>query len=277
MFKTIILTVLLPFFIGACSSIEGRSDLANELAEANGFKSAEIKGGSFVLAAFYKFKAPEQPLHVYIEGDGVAWVNRTQISGNPTPRNPIALRLAVRDSAPNVLYIARPCQYVSMAKNRRCNENYWTCDRFAPEVIRSVNDAVSLGKERANASGVHLFGYSGGGAVAVLVAAERNDVKSIRTAAGNLDHKLLNKKAKVSPLTGSLNPADVARDLKLIPQIHFAGAKDKTVPPFVSKSYLKKAGAGACIKTRIVQNTTHSKGWVKSWKRLLKMPLPSCD
>jgi hypothetical protein len=33
-------------------------------------------------------------LRVYIEGDGFAWKSRTQPSGNPTPHNPVALKLA---------------------------------------------------------------------------------------------------------------------------------------------------------------------------------------
>ena len=36
--------------------------------------------------------------------------------------------------------------------------------------------------------GIHLIGYSGGGAIAVLTASRREDVLSVRTIAANLDH-----------------------------------------------------------------------------------------
>ena len=32
-------------------------------------------------------------------------------SDNPTPVNPMLLKLATMDKRPNIVYIARPCQY----------------------------------------------------------------------------------------------------------------------------------------------------------------------
>ena len=54
---------------------------------------------------------PVDEVHVYIEGDGYAWATTTDPSDDPTPINPLALRLAAVDDAPNVLYLARPCQF----------------------------------------------------------------------------------------------------------------------------------------------------------------------
>ncbi len=48
---------------------------------------------------------------VYIEGDGRAYVNRRTPSNDPTPGNPMALRLALADPSLRVLYLGRPCQY----------------------------------------------------------------------------------------------------------------------------------------------------------------------
>ena len=36
------------------------------------FKSAELKGGEFVLRVYYRFDHPGEPVQVYIEGDGKA-------------------------------------------------------------------------------------------------------------------------------------------------------------------------------------------------------------
>jgi len=55
--------------------------------------------------------------------------------------------------------------------------------RFAPEVINSFSRAIDTLKEKSGAKYVELVGYSGGGAIAVLVAAGRSDVVGVRTVA----------------------------------------------------------------------------------------------
>ncbi len=50
-------------------------------------------------------------INIYIEGDGFAWVSRKKKSLDPTPKTPMALKLASMDGSSNVIYIARPCQY----------------------------------------------------------------------------------------------------------------------------------------------------------------------
>jgi hypothetical protein len=55
-------------------------------------------------------------------------------------------------------------------------------------VISASNQAVDALKQRYGAQEIVLVGYSGGGAVAALVAARRTDVVRLVTVAGNLDH-----------------------------------------------------------------------------------------
>lgn len=130
--------------------------------------------------------------------------------------------------SPNVVYIARPCQFTR--NDPACRSTYWTDRRFSEDVIASMNHAVDV--LRAPAAGpVHLVGFSGGGAVAALVAARRGDVASLRTVAGNLDHRALNAHHRVSPMPASLNAVDVAPRLAAVPQAHFVGTKDDVVPP----------------------------------------------
>ena len=46
---------------------------------------------------------------------------------------------------------------------------------------------------------LELIGYSGGAAVAVLLAARRNDVKIIRTVARDLNHELMSEYHHTTP------------------------------------------------------------------------------
>ena len=47
-----------------------------------------------------------------IEGDGAEWPGKFQPPADPTPDNPLTLRLALRDPDTPVAYIGRPCQYL---------------------------------------------------------------------------------------------------------------------------------------------------------------------
>ena len=216
-------------------------------------------------------------LRVYIEGDGFAWINRNRISPDPTPRNPVGLKLAAADGATPLLYVARPCQFGGIATNPRCTEKYWTSHRFAPEVIEATSVVIDQVKKAAGATAIELVGYSGGGAVAVLVAARRPDVTSIRTVAGNLDHVTLHRRKQVSPLSGSLNAADVATQVSTIPQIHFVGAQDDIIGAYVAESYRNRAAASNCIAIQTIPGTTHGGGWEDMWPRLLAAQLPNCN
>ena len=62
-------------------------------------------------------------VNIYIEGDGRAWLNKNRPSLDPTPKNSLALKLAEIDPAPNVIYLARPCQYSKLIKKRLAHKN----------------------------------------------------------------------------------------------------------------------------------------------------------
>ena len=95
---------------------------------------------------------------------------------DPTPVNPLALQLALRDPSGAAVYLARPCQFVAAPDKRECARAYWTEQRFSPAVIAASLEAISQLKQRYGAQRLVLVGYSGGGAVASLVAAQRGDV-----------------------------------------------------------------------------------------------------
>jgi dienelactone hydrolase len=208
-------------------------------------------------------------LTVYIEGDGLAWINGSTPSLDPTPLNPLALRLALRDPSGAAVYLARPCQFVTGAQRRGCQRKYWTSHRFAPEVIEASSSAIEQLKQRFAAERLVLVGYSGGGAVAALIAAQRRDVMRLVTVAGNLDHRAWTADLHLSALDGSLNPADAWRRLQSVPQIHFVGGQDRVLGESVVESYRARFAPGPAPTVRVLPTFDHHCCWVERWPDLL--------
>ena len=245
-----------------------RMSVADGIAGKAGFTKEYIKAGDFTLMTYQRFNRRSDSINIYIEGDGRAWETKYRLSDDPTPSNPVALRLAVADPADNIAYIARPGQY-PLSGIPECGSKYWSGFRFAEEVINSFNRTIDRLKEKSRARHVELVGYSGGGAIAVLVAARRSDVVALRTVAGNLNPKAFCKYHHVSRLEGSMDPMDVAQETLLLPQRHFVGAKDLVVPEFIAQSFVKQEGDRTYDRITIVAGATHSNGWQEHWKELL--------
>jgi poly(3-hydroxybutyrate) depolymerase len=140
-------------------------------------------------------------------------------------------------------------------------------------VIIATGHVVDYYLNKVNTKILELIGYSGGGAVAALLAAERSDVISLRTVAGNLDHDAVNRYQGVDRMPESLNPIDIAEKLKLLPQMHFIGKKDKIVPAAIAEDFANRTG-GICSGITYINGVTHEKGWAEHWPSLLKVPLP---
>lgn len=245
---------------------------ADALAQAAGLQREPVSAPPFLLTAYARVTRADQPLTIYIEGDGQAWRNRYEPSGDPTPRRALGLSLAAADRSANVVYLARPCQFTAMADNPHCGVAYWTGKRFAPEVITAMDAAITHYASRTPGQRIHLVGYSGGGAIAVLVAARRQDIATLRTVAGNLDHDAVNRWHRVSPMPDSLNPINVAARVAHIPQIHFSGADDKIVPLVIAQKFV--ARAGTCASVHSVDGLSHEGDWAALWPQLLMLRLP---
>jgi pimeloyl-ACP methyl ester carboxylesterase len=248
---------------------------AKQLAVQAGFQESVLSNAQFDLVAFSKpSKQVNSVLVIYIEGDGRAWKTAALPSDNPTPTNPLALRLAIQDQRPAVAYLARPCQFITFP-SRGCSEKLWTSARFSPAVIENMNEAVEKLKREYGASELTLIGYSGGGAIATLIAAKRTDIKSIITVAGNLDTDAWVKLYRLEPLSESVNPASVTRSIRNIPQIHYVGAKDDVIPPAISQSFLQKMGSPNKAKVIELPNYGHVCCWTELWTELLKDAAPN--
>ena len=262
-------------FLPGCATLASSFDpqfTADQIAGKNRFHKEIIPTQIFTLTTYSRLETPGKPLTVYIEGDGRAWLSKNLLSKDPTPFHPMVLELAALDPSPNVVYLARPCQYDNLAFQKPCGPEYWSDKRFSEEVISSMNEAVDFFAEKAAASQVHLVGYSGGAAVAVLITERRQDIVSLRTVAGNLDPEALNRHHRVSPLSGSLDPIQAAPKISSIPQRHFIGANDKVVPPSVSENFLRASEDSACVKVTTVEGAGHHSGWAEKWKELIGMP-----
>jgi dienelactone hydrolase len=230
----------------------------------------DIEAPPFLLRSYARIDRPESgTARVYIEGDGLAWLSRSRPSPDPTPINPVALSLANADNAANVVYLARPCQYNRTSTGRSCADRYWRSSRFAPEVIASFSKALDHIKAEHKLGAFELVGFSGGGAVALLVASERRDIRGIITVAGTLDTDAFTLHHGVSPLRGSLNPARIARRVNQLPQLHVIGGSDRIVPRQIYESYRMAAGASDAISVLIVPEVDHETGWFELWPSIL--------
>ena len=274
----VLCALTIGLFVSACggSTIEMRQEIAQRIAAPSWMVKRQIPAGAFALTVYERMHERFAPANIYIEGDGLAWLSRTRKSFDPTPKNPVALHLAPRDKADNLVYLARPCQYSGRLDGAICDDAYWGQKRFAPEVIESYMAALDEIKKRYDIQGFNLVGYSGGAAVAALLAAERDDILSLRTVAGNLDHQAHSAYHDVSVLQDSLNPVDYTAHLALLPQYHFTGAHDTVVPSTIVQGYMNALPEGHCAKHEVVSDVDHETGWVDQWPDLLAKR-PVCD
>lgn len=209
-----------------------------------------------------------ETLHVYIEGDGLAWITPSLVSSDPTPINPLALKLAVQDSAQCRIYLARPCQY--LGSDTACDSRYWTSHRFSTTVVDSYSEVFDTIKKHYDVSSFTLFGYSGGGTIATLLAARREDVAELISVAGNLDTAHWARRHSLTPLYGSLNPADYAAELENIEQIHLLGGKDTVIDTSEFSSYHNHFKDKSRIRSRVFPGFDHACCWDKEWPAILQ-------
>jgi hypothetical protein len=242
---------------------------ADFVGRSNHFTKRLVKGGDFWLTTYQRISNKSLPYVFYIEGDGYAFSSKYSISENPTPSSPMLLKLAALDDRPNVVYIARPCQYTPISYNPTCNQSYWTDKRMSKKMVDSINEVIET---LNHDTPFNLVGFSGGGGIAVLIAAQNNNVKDIITLSGNLDHVSFNKFHNARPMIGSLNPIDYAARIAKIPQLHVSGGKDNITPPFIADKYVK-ASNSTCVHQAIFDHARHQKGWEEVWKYILSMPL----
>lgn len=237
----------------------------DETAASYGFERSVVEGAGFRHVVHANGRgAVGRSLHVYIEGDGLPYLDRWTVSPDPTPRRPLMLKLMSLDEAPAV-YVGRPC-YGGLASDPPCTPLDWTLGRFGPRVVESMVAVVTALVEQSGASGVDLFGQSGGGTIAVLLAARLPNVHRVVTLAGNLDIDAWTELHGYAQLSGSINPVLAGPLPPEVEQEHYAGGRDRVVPPALVESAAPRLGSGAVA---VLPDASHQDGWEAHWPMIV--------
>lgn len=204
-------------------------------------------------------------LHVYLEGDGSPWVHKRWVSEEPTPRNPLMLRLMALDPGPSV-YLGRPC-YHGLASQPPCTPEFWTHGRYSHRVVGSMAAALRGVLRRGGYKRLIFIGHSGGGALAMLLAERFAETHTVVTMAGNLDPKAWARHHGYSPLRTSLNPAERPALDPAIFQLHLVGERDENIPAAMLRSALSHQKNA---RIRIIANFDHVCCWQSAWPSVLQ-------
>ena len=208
------------------------------------FISIPINTGKYTIATFQRVTDNISPIHIYVEGDGNSFDAHGHPTSNPTPRGMLMRHLAICDPSPNVVYMARPCQYIMSSA---CTRSDWTIGRFSTDIVDSVATAI---KDIATNRPVVLIGYSGGAMITGLVINKNPDidVREWITIAGVLNHVEWTGHFGDIPLSSSLNLDELPR----VAQRHYIARGDRVVPNKLSQKWL----AGQTLY--IIDGATHS-------------------
>lgn len=233
--KYLILGTLL--FLVGCNSIQV-PDL---------YQYKEIQTSVYKLATWQKIMDNTKPVRIYIEGDGHAFNYAGLPTSNPTPHSTFLREIAFNDPNSNVVYLGRPCQYIS---DDKCSQTDWTTGRFSQQIIDSTYQAI---KQISKEQPVILIGYSGGALLSGLVIEQYPNlpVKKWITIAGVLNHSKWTKDLNLPPLKDSVDLVN----LPTVQQIHLVGDKDDTVSYKLTQSIVSSANLV------IIPNATHNRGY----------------
>ena len=211
------------------------------------FTCKEIETDTYKLASWQKITDTKSPVRIYIEGDGYAFNHHGQPTTNPTPRGTFLREVAFNDPNPNVVYLARPCQYVN---DQHCTPQDWTTGRFSQKIVDSTTQAII---EISGGRPILLIGYSGGALLSGLVITQnpKIPVKKWITIAGLLNHTKWTENLRLPPLSDSVD----LEEIPSIPQLHLIGDKDKIIPYQLSNSLIDKENL------IVVPHATHDEGF----------------
>jgi dienelactone hydrolase len=241
---------------GCASPTAERYGVVVREASTNGFVPVRF-GASPPVIGMLRTQHQSQRLWVVIEGDGHAWLSVREPSSDPTPIDAVGWRLAQHVAGNAVLYLARPCQYLSQTELESCSVNDWTDARFSEKLVARLNAAIDEAKRTTHAASIVVTGYSGGGVMAALIAARRDDVAGLVTVAAPLDHSAWAAYHGVAQLTGSLSVVAVRQKLFHVPQVHIVGESDTNVPPVLMQNFLRAYPKGAPVRMIVMPGLDH--------------------
>jgi hypothetical protein len=256
---TVILGAVL---LAACANPARRID---RIASSSGFTKQIVVGTRFRHVVFRNaVAASPDVLHVYIEGDGSPYRHPTVIAADPTSREPLMLRLMSEDPAPSI-YLGRPC-YLGLKADPDCKPDEWTARRFAPEVLDSMESVLRAEIVRSAASRVVIYGHSGGGTLAVLLAQRVDRVTRVVTIGPTLDIAAWCELHGYAPLAGSLNPTDLGPPRVGLQVLHLVGERDTNTPPSLVQAAARARGGET---VRVMAGFDHNCCWRGVWHDIL--------
>ena len=237
-------------------------ETAGAIAARHRLAERQVPGDGFTQLVYESAGSGVEPdvLDIYLEGDGIPWSAPDHVAADPTPRRALALELMAADPGPS-LYLGRPC-YFGHAADPGCGKALWTDRRYGTEVLRSL--AVIIARERAGRR-IRLIGYSGGGALAALLAARVPGVVGLVTIAADLDVAAWARWHGYTPLTGSLDPAD--EPLPAVAAQHLIGDRDEEVPQASAARYLDRLPPA---EIRHFADFDHRCCWAAVWPEVIR-------
>jgi hypothetical protein len=252
--------VLAVVLLSGCSSPGlQKAHQAQLLAQTAGLVAMPVQT-ALPIQVYGRLDDSKKPVHIYIEGDGRAWRNARQPSLDPTPHNPVALKLAAVDASPNVLYVGRPCQYLNDPA-KGCRFKTWTEQRFAyaDQLQQAIEQSSGTGRSSV------LIGFSGGANLVVQLAERMSATQGLITLAGNLDSVAFADFHDLPKEDFGHNGARLRRLAKL-PQLHYTGGKDTVIPPSLTRQMLAGQTSGGCVAIRVEPQASHAGPWVIDWE-----------
>ncbi len=212
-----------------------------------------------------RFVLPHRTLRVYIEGDGAAWWSQRLPPSDPTPSSSVAVQLAASDRHAQVAYLARPCQFLSVEERQTCPVEWWTSARYGPHTLAQSQRLLDELLRISGARSLELIGHSGGGTLAVLLAAERTDVSCLVTLAAPLDIDAWTAHHQVTRLHGSRNPAQLPAGQPSTAAIYLFGERDAVVPVSTLGRFARRLSPG---QVTVMPGWGHTEGWnqPRSWQ-----------
>jgi predicted esterase len=228
--KQFFATLLIPFLLACTNTVP-----LQEIAEKRHLKHENLSAGQFEILLVANDKTNNIiDLRIYFGSDGIPW-EKSRPASDPTGTQRLAVALMLSDPQPS-MYLGRPCYHLA-SMPEQCEPSLWTSDRYSETIISAMSDAVKTLIKRFEPKHITLVGYSGGGAIAVLVAKNLTLETTVITIASNLDIDEWTKYHALLPLSGSANPLDTQLPSGRIRQVHLIGSKDRVVPQKTVQHY----------------------------------------
>ncbi|MBQ4472027.1 MAG: hypothetical protein II942_02125 [Alphaproteobacteria bacterium] len=212
----------------------------------SGFTSKQIETSNFSIAVWEKNTIQKgKTLRVYFEGDG-----------SPNPINQIAKELAEKDATPNVIYVARPCQW---SNDKICTQKpeIYKESRFHVEIMKEMFELTEYLMLKYRAPDLELIGYDGG-AVIALNLATKLPTKRVITVAGITDVNAYTNYHDLPAMAEAENPADELLVLAQVPQIHYVGGQDTVTPRRMAERFVGRMVAPKSAVVKTVPGATHT-------------------